>query len=64
MDNQSQNNYGVAFDIGTTTVVASNKYEKRELIDSASEVNAQTIYGSDVVSRITYALENEKVFAH
>lgn len=61
LDNQSQNNYGVAFDIGTTTVVAYLINMKNgELIDSASEVNAQTIYGSDVVSRITYALENEK----
>lgn len=52
--------YAVAFDIGTTTLVA-------ELIDLAagaivarsSKMNPQTIYGDDVLSRIGYAGRGE-----
>lgn len=53
--------YGVAIDIGTTTVVCS-------LVDigigkeiaNASMINAQKHYGLDVLTRITYAIENPK----
>ncbi len=52
--------YGVAFDIGTTTLVGM-------LIDlgtgkqlaTASRGNPQVIYGDDVISRITHAIEHE-----
>jgi len=51
--------YGVAIDIGTTTVVC-------ELVDllngermaNASQVNAQKVFGLDVLTRITYELEH------
>ena len=51
--------YGLAVDLGTTAVVA-------ELVDlrtgriagRESAVNAQSSYGADVVSRITFAFEN------
>ncbi|MGI5875011.1 MAG: ASKHA domain-containing protein [Bacillota bacterium] len=51
--------YGFVFDIGTTTVVAL-------LIDlndgsikaAAAETNPQNVFGADVISRITYAMEN------
>lgn len=51
--------YGVVFDIGTTTVVAL-------LIDlndgtikgAAAETNPQNVFGADVISRITYAIDN------
>ena len=51
--------YGVAIDIGTTTVVC-------ELVDmmtgermaNSSQVNAQKIFGLDVLTRITYELEH------
>lgn len=51
--------YGVAIDIGTTTVVC-------ELVDmttgtalaDASQVNAQKIFGLDVLTRITYEFEH------
>ncbi len=50
--------YGVAIDLGTTTVVASlvDLNDGRELARAAT-VNAQTRFGHDVVSRINTALE-------
>ncbi|MBQ2327169.1 MAG: DUF4445 domain-containing protein, partial [Clostridia bacterium] len=51
--------YGVAVDIGTTTVVASLIDMKTgEEIASASEINAQKRFGLDVLTRITYEYEN------
>lgn len=51
--------YGAAIDIGTTTVVC-------ELVDlltgerlaNASQINAQKVFGLDVLTRITYELEH------
>ena len=56
---QRGNLYGVAIDIGTTTVVASlvDMTTGKELV-SASRVNAQKIYGLDVLTRISYELEH------
>ncbi|NMA67500.1 MAG: DUF4445 domain-containing protein, partial [Clostridiaceae bacterium] len=51
--------YGFAVDIGTTTVVGylvnlvSGKIE-----DTISEINDQTYYGADVLSRVSYGKEN------
>ena len=56
----SQNKYGVALDVGTTTVVLFlqdlNSYQ---VLDVASFVNPQTAYGSDVISRITHCIEKQ-----
>lgn len=51
--------YGVAVDIGTTTVVAVlvNLLTGEEL-EVASMINPQKQYGLDVLTRITYAMEN------
>lgn len=51
--------YGVAVDIGTTTVVCEvvNLTTGEELA-AASQVNAQKLYGLDVLTRISYELEN------
>ncbi|MDR0356507.1 MAG: ASKHA domain-containing protein [Deltaproteobacteria bacterium] len=51
--------YGLALDIGTTTVVLSliDLTDGREL-GSASMINPQTAHGLDVLSRIAYAQEN------
>lgn len=52
----SSHSYGVAFDIGTTTVVGMLwDLEKGILIDSEAMANPQGIYGSDVISRILFA---------
>lgn len=50
--------YVLAFDIGTTTVVAYLlNGHGGELIDTASCKNPQGQYGADVISRIEYALQ-------
>ncbi len=50
-------NYGIAIDIGTTTVVAYllNMYTG-EILDTASALNRQKTLGADVISRIEYCM--------
>ncbi len=51
--------YGIAVDIGTTTLVASLiDLNNGEEIDSEAEINSQKIFGQDVLTRITYVVEN------
>lgn len=51
--------YGVAFDIGTTTVVGMLwNLKTGELIDAHAESNPQNEFGMDVISRITYCIHN------
>ncbi|MBR3201165.1 MAG: DUF4445 domain-containing protein [Mogibacterium sp.] len=51
--------YGVAIDIGTTTVVCSLvDMHTGEELGHASEINAQKFFGLDVLTRITYEIEN------
>lgn len=50
--------YGVAVDIGTTSVVAYLlNLRSGEVVDIASCLNPQVKYGADVVARIAYACE-------
>ena len=53
--------YGIAIDIGTTTVVASlvDLHNGRELL-SMSCLNSQKIFGQDVITRINFAMTNER----
>ena len=55
--------YGIAVDIGTTTIAAAllgvNKSGEHAVIDTASTVNHQRKYGDDVISRIAYASDEE-----
>lgn len=51
--------YGVAIDIGTTTVVtALCDLLTGEVIDTVGVPNSQATYGADVISRIVYVEEN------
>jgi len=51
--------YGVAVDIGTTTIAASLlDLVKGEVLDREGSYNKQAAYGADVISRIIYADEN------
>ncbi len=52
-------NYGLAFDIGTTTLVA-HLYGKDMLLSKEAAVNPQAQYGADVISRIAYVLESDE----
>jgi len=53
--------YGIAFDIGTTTVVGNLvDLNSGEQLAVASMLNPQTRYGDDVVSRIEFILADSK----
>ncbi|MEW6675543.1 MAG: ASKHA domain-containing protein [Nitrospirota bacterium] len=57
---KSKDRYGIAIDIGTTTIVVYlvNLTDGR-LIDVGSTYNSQMRYGDDVITRIIYATEGE-----
>ena len=59
--NTVANNYGIAFDIGTTTLVGYLiNLNDGKIYSTASALNPQTAYGEDVVSRITYIKNNKE----
>jgi uncharacterized 2Fe-2S/4Fe-4S cluster protein (DUF4445 family) len=50
--------YGVAFDIGTTTVVGTlMDLRTGQELAVAADMNAQTVFGADVISRIQHAIQ-------
>ena len=54
--------YGLAIDIGTTTVVVSLiNLLTGKILGSETCINAQKAYGSDVLTRITYVLEKPEI---
>ena len=54
--------YGVAVDIGTTTIVAKLIDMKHgSHLATESELNPQTIHGDDVISRISFAQTDDKL---
>ncbi len=56
--------FGVALDIGTTTVVAYLiNLTTGELLGTIGTVNPQARYGADIISRIAYAGSNEGLLA-
>ncbi len=57
---QQETSYGLAIDIGTTTVAAYFcSLSTMEVLDTVSMMNPQCKYGEDVMSRITYHMMNE-----
>ncbi len=57
--------YGIAVDMGTTTVVTYLiDMETGKLIDIESILNPQIRYGEDVISRITYSMNNGVDIVH
>ncbi|MHC4322397.1 MAG: ASKHA domain-containing protein, partial [Planctomycetota bacterium] len=53
-------NYGVAIDVGTTTVVASLlELKTSKVVDSEAVYNTQMKYGEDYIQRIIYAIQND-----
>ena len=58
-DEPGREAFGLAIDLGTTTVAAELvDLQTGRIADRAAAVNAQNSYGADVVSRITFAFEN------
>ena len=57
--NKTEDCFGIAFDIGTTTLVGYLiNLHNGKIYSIASALNPQTAYGEDVISRITYAKDN------
>ncbi len=53
--------YGIAVDLGSTTIVAQLiDLSNGKIIDSRSTVNPQSHYGADIISRISFAMESEE----
>ena len=56
--NTEELNYGIAIDIGTTTIAAYlMDMNTGEVIDTISGLNSQKIFGADVISRIEYSMQ-------
>ena len=52
----TQHKYGMAFDIGTTSIVGSlTNLESGEELAAVGGINPQAVYGGDLMSRIAYA---------
>ena len=53
--------YGLAVDYGSTTIVMQlSDLNSGAIIEEASEVNGQVAFGTDILTRITYALEGKE----
>ncbi len=60
----SEHRYGMAFDIGTTSIVGTlMNLETGETLADVGGVNPQAVYGGDLMSRIAYAQFDEKKLA-
>jgi uncharacterized 2Fe-2S/4Fe-4S cluster protein (DUF4445 family) len=56
---ESKEIYGLAVDVGTTTIAASLcELNNGSTLQTSSMVNPQVIYGDDVISRISYCMNN------
>lgn len=56
----SKKNFGIAFDIGTTTVTGQLvDLNTKKILGTKSTYNRQAVFGSDVISRIIYASEED-----
>ncbi|MBN1800926.1 MAG: DUF4445 domain-containing protein [Candidatus Lokiarchaeota archaeon] len=62
--NTTEDNYGIAFDIGTTTIVGYLiNLEDGKIRAIGSRLNPQTAFGEDVIARIYYGIEKKKGLA-
>ncbi len=56
--NTADRNYGIAVDVGTTTIVSHLiDLNTEQTVDAQATYNSQISYGEDVISRIIYAQE-------
>lgn len=52
--------YGLAIDIGSTSIfIALINLETAQVLNVISKTNLQKVYGEDIISRISYFVENE-----
>jgi uncharacterized 2Fe-2S/4Fe-4S cluster protein (DUF4445 family) len=61
-----QEGYGIAVDVGTTTLIAQMIDMKQgKVLGAATATNPQSRYGADIMARVEYAVkENEKTLTH
>ncbi len=56
----TKNKYGIAFDIGTTTIVGYLiNLDNGKVYSLASKLNSQTAYGEDVITRLSFIKNDE-----
>lgn len=61
LSREKQSAYGVALDLGTTSLQAILvDLSRGEPVAMASHTNLQRVYGQDIISRISYCLENRE----
>ncbi len=57
--NTTDKNYGIALDVGTTTVVGFLvDLNSGKIVEIASGINGQVEYGSDIITRIQFAIDS------
>lgn len=58
---QPEDGYGIAVDLGSTTIVTQliNLYNGH-IVAVSTSLNPQSAYGADIISRISYALSSEE----
>ncbi|MCY1721133.1 ASKHA domain-containing protein [Prolixibacteraceae bacterium Z1-6] len=60
-DFNPQHGFGIAVDLGTTTVVVQLiNLENGHILDSVSDVNPQAKYGGDLIARIQFCLDGKQ----
>lgn len=58
---QPESGYGIAIDLGSTTIVSQLVNLQNGHIEAVSTaLNPQSIYGADIISRISYALSSQE----
>ncbi len=60
----AKDDFGAAIDIGTTTVVCKLYNACGDELGAKGELNAQKIFGADVISRINYGIHNGNEAPH
>jgi uncharacterized 2Fe-2S/4Fe-4S cluster protein (DUF4445 family) len=61
LSREKQSAYGVALDLGTTSLQGILvDLSRGEVVAMASHTNLQRVYGQDIISRISYCLENRE----
>ena len=61
IDNYKGKIYGLAVDVGTTTLVLEIvDLQTNEVVETIARTNPQILYGGDVISRIEYAIVGER----
>ncbi len=64
LEDAPRGHFGIAVDIGTTTVVMALADFESGIVDHSMAMNRQAYYGSDVVSRLTYAFSDPAGLSH